>query len=77
MTRMYSLIKLYHVVQELYAFSLTDHGRMDSHSDFRQTQLSCNIQIRLHVMSLLSFNVNLLRLGEEMLRIPRSTLCQP
>ena len=25
--------KIYRVVQELHAFSLTDHGRTDSHSD--------------------------------------------
>ena len=31
---MQNLIKIYHVVQELQVFSLTDHGRTDFHSDY-------------------------------------------
>ena len=31
---MHTLIKIYHVVQEVFAFSLSDHGRTDSHSDY-------------------------------------------
>ena len=31
---MHNLIKIYHVVQESWAFSLTGHGRTDSHSDY-------------------------------------------
>ena len=31
---MQNLIQIYHLVQELLAFSLTDHQRTDSHSDY-------------------------------------------
>ena len=31
---LYHLIKIYHVVQELRAFTLTDHERTDSHIEY-------------------------------------------
>ena len=43
---MLNVMKIYHVVQELWAFSLTDHGRADIQSDIVQTQGSCNYSLQ-------------------------------
>ena len=41
--RMQLLIKIYHAIQELWTFSITDHGWTDSHSVY-SAHLLCHLQ---------------------------------